>query len=72
LKFGFLMNDTTFKKITASILNKHFRLADDPTVYWVGGIKGRSYEIVLQAIVTEEIRILSAVDFKRLAVPADK
>ena len=58
--------------IDGSILGKHFRLGDDPTDYWVGGIKGRTHEIVLQAIVTEKIRTISADDFKRMAVPVDK
>ena len=58
--------------IRPGVLGKHFRLGDDPTVYWVGGIKGRTHEIVLQSVLTEEIRTISAADFKRLAVPAEK
>ncbi|HEV2540580.1 MAG TPA: hypothetical protein VGU03_12890 [Frateuria sp.] len=37
-------------------------------VYRVGGIKGRTNELFLQSIETEEIRKISAEEFKRLAV----
>lgn len=52
----------------ATILCMHFRLGNEPVVYRVGGIKGGTNELFLQAIETEEIRKISAEEFKRLAV----
>lgn len=62
------MKEATIEGFPATILCMHFRLGNEPMVYRVGGIKGRTNELFLQSIETEEIRKISAEEFKRLAV----
>lgn len=53
--------------IQSSLLGKSFRLDDDPEVYEVLGLKGRTKQVVLQAPSTEKIRTMAEDDFLMLA-----
>lgn len=49
--------------IQSLMLGKHFRLDQDPEVYQVMGLKGRTRQVVLQVPSTERILILSEDEF---------
>lgn len=53
--------------IQSRILGKSFKLDDDPEVYEVMGLKGRTKQVVLQVPSTERIRIISEDEFLELA-----
>jgi hypothetical protein len=53
--------------IQSRILGKSFRLDDDPEIYEVMGLKGRTKQVVLQVPSTERIRIISEDEFLELA-----
>jgi hypothetical protein len=53
--------------IQSRILGKSFKLDDDPEIYEVMGLKGRTKQVVLQVPSTERIRIISEDEFLELA-----
>jgi hypothetical protein len=53
--------------IQSRILGKSFKLDDDPEIYEVMGLKGRTKQVVLQVHSTERIRIISEDEFLELA-----
>jgi hypothetical protein len=53
--------------IQSRILGKSFKLDNDPEIYEVMGLKGRTKQVVLQVPSTERIRIISEDEFLELA-----
>jgi hypothetical protein len=53
--------------IQSRILGKRFKLDNDPEIYEVMGLKGRTKQVVLQVPSTERIRIMSEDEFLELA-----
>jgi hypothetical protein len=53
--------------IQSRILGKSFRLDNDPEIYEVMGLKGRTKQVVLQVPSTDRIRIMSEDEFLVLA-----
>lgn len=49
--------------IQSRILGKSFRLDNDPEIYEVMGLKGRTKQVVLQVPTTERIRIMTEDEF---------